>query len=122
MMYFPWIDVETIQGDTAHIAAMSVVVVNDDTVRGVREIYLAGVDAVVKTKLPAAEVFTRLSDAIGAAREAEIQAVEATWAQSQSHAVPVRNTKSTLSVEEFRTRLGGYGLLGDAGNNDGGGI
>lgn len=101
MNYFPWFDVETIQGDTAHLAALSVVVINDEP-NGNREIYLAGVDAVVKTKLPAHEIFERMSEAIGAAREAELEAAEEAW--RKEHALPERDPEEAKGSWE-RSRL-----------------
>lgn len=73
-MFIPWFDVENAVGDITWIAALSVTVINDDRRKDLREI-VAG-SQVIKTRLPAAEIFERMGSAIEGARDAEIKAAQ----------------------------------------------
>lgn len=87
MMFFPVFDVETVAGDTAWIRADLVAIVNDEP-DGVREIYVTGVPAVVKTKVSAHDVWERVGAAIEGARNAELDLL----AQGEGSPVSERDT------------------------------
>lgn len=73
-MFIPWFDVENAVEDITWIAALSVTVVNDDRRKDLREI-VAG-SQVIKTRLPAADIFERMGSAIEGARNAELALVQ----------------------------------------------
>ena len=93
MIFFPIIDVETVAGDTAWVRADLVGIVNDEP-SGVREIYVSGIAAVIKTKVSAEEVWDRISRSITGARNAELDFL----APTQGLEVSERDTTSDSSA------------------------
>jgi hypothetical protein len=73
MYFIPWFQVPHVNGDTTHIAALAPIIINEDTKGRVTEIYAGNANVIIKTKLDAAEVFQRMSEAIEGARNAELE-------------------------------------------------
>jgi hypothetical protein len=107
MMFIPWFEIRNIAGDTTHIAALAVTVINDDG--GYREIVVQGREKPINTLSSVDQIFERMGDAIEGARNAELEALyppqtldaKGTWdhPQAQENAVPERDTSGDRPVE-----------------------
>lgn len=90
MMFIPWFEVSTVNGDTAYFAALAVQLVNYDSASGYTEIVAAG--KTVKTKLSVDEVFQRMGESIEGARNAELEEIRAEIPAPETATVSQRDT------------------------------